>query len=89
MSSRISAFLLLAALITVSATLAAVAIAQNVHRPAPPRYCYPAASWAPAPDGLRPCVRVTRIYEDGSFTFSVSDARGTVRYTSGVGALDR
>lgn len=51
--------------------------------------CFPAAKWGPASDGLRPCVEVTRIYEDGSFTYRVSDANGTERYTSGVGALDR
>jgi hypothetical protein len=32
---------------------------------------------------------VTRVYEDGSFRFAVSDAGGTIRYTSAVGALDR
>lgn len=51
--------------------------------------CFPAAKWGPAPDAVRPCVKVTRIYEDGSFAFKVSDADGVVRYTSGVGALDR
>ncbi|HEX7246395.1 MAG TPA: hypothetical protein VF245_12620 [Solirubrobacterales bacterium] len=50
--------------------------------------CFSAAKWD-ASDGLRPCVEVTRIYEDGSFTYRVSDANGTERYTSGVGALDR
>ena len=51
--------------------------------------CFPAGKWGPARDGVRPCVKVTRIFEDGSFTFRVSDADGTERYTSGVGALDR
>lgn len=54
-----------------------------------PRQCFPAKSWGPVSDGLRPCVQVRTIYEDGSFSFAVSDANGTVRYTSGVGALDR
>jgi len=58
------------------------------HRPgsAPSaRVCFPASSWSPAPDAIRPCVRVTRLYEDGSFHFQVSDANGTVRYGGGVG----
>lgn len=51
--------------------------------------CFPAKQWGPAPDGLRPCVALRRIYEDGSFKFAVSDADGTVRYSGGVGASDR
>lgn len=54
-----------------------------------PRVCFPAAKWGPALKRYAPCVKVTRVYEDGSFSFSVSDKGGTVRYTSGVGALDR
>jgi hypothetical protein len=54
-----------------------------------PRVCFPAAKWGPAPRSGAPCVKVTRVYEDGSFQFAVSDKSGTVRYTSGVGALDR
>jgi len=54
-----------------------------------PRTCFAAKNWGPAPESVRPCVRITRVEEDGSFEFSVSDADGTVRYTSGVGALDR
>jgi hypothetical protein len=50
--------------------------------------CFPAAAWG-GNDGERPCVAVKRIYEDGSFEVAVSDANGTVRYTTGVGALDR
>lgn len=50
--------------------------------------CFPAASWD-ADQGERPCVRVLRVEEDGSFRFRVSDADGTERYVSGVGALDR
>lgn len=56
---------------------------------ASPRVCFPAAQWGPAPDSVRPCVRITRVLEDGSFTYAVSDASGTTRYTAGVGALDR
>lgn len=51
--------------------------------------CFPASSWGPAPDAERPCVEVTRVEEDGSFTYRVSDAAGTERYTAGIGALDR
>jgi hypothetical protein len=50
--------------------------------------CFPAGKWAPAPDGIRPCVRVTRVYEDGSFKAAVSDASGVVRYSLGVGVPD-
>lgn len=54
-----------------------------------PRVCFPAAKWGPAPDRYAPCVRIRRVYEDGSFRFAVSDRDGTVRYVSGIGALDR
>lgn len=54
-----------------------------------PRVCFPASHWAPAPDSIRPCVRITSVEEDGSFSYRVTDADGTTRYTSGVGALDR
>lgn len=54
-----------------------------------PRQCFLASKWGPAPDAVRPCVEVTRIFEDGSFSYRVSDADGTVRYSAGVGALDR
>jgi len=68
--------------------IGALAAAASTHHADTGR-CFPAAKWGPAADGLRPCVKVTRIYEDGSFGFRVSDANGTTRYTSGVGALDR
>jgi len=54
-----------------------------------PQVCFPVGKWGPAPDRYAPCVRIRRVYEDGSFTFAVSDHDGTVRYVSGVGALDR
>jgi hypothetical protein len=54
-----------------------------------PRVCFPAKRWGPAPKRYAPCVRVTHVSEDGSFSFAVSDKGGTVRYTSGAGALDR
>lgn len=67
--------------------IAAVAVAKRPSTPNVGR-CFPAASWD-AEQGKRPCVRVLRVEEDGSFRFRVSDADGTERYTSGVGALDR
>lgn len=53
-----------------------------------PRVCFPLRKWGPAPKRYAPCVRITRVYEDGSFSFKVADHDGTVRYTSGVGNLD-
>lgn len=50
--------------------------------------CFPAKKWD-APKGLRPCVEIRRVYEDGSFEYATKDANGTVRYTAGVGALDQ
>lgn len=49
--------------------------------------CMSARSWS-ADDGLRPCVSVRRVYEDGSFKAAVTDANGTVRYSIGVGVPD-
>lgn len=54
-----------------------------------PRVCFDVGKWGPAPDRYAPCVRIRRVYEDGSFTYAVSDHDGTVRYVNGVGALDR
>jgi len=54
----------------------------------PGRTCFSAASWD-ADDAARPCVRIVRVEEDGSFRFRAEDADGTLRYVSGVGALDR
>lgn len=54
-----------------------------------PRVCFPVGKWGPAPQGKAPCVRIRRVFEDGSFRFAVSDRDGTVRYVDGVGALDR
>ena len=54
-----------------------------------PRVCFDVGEWGPAPDRYAPCVRIRRVYEDGSFAYAVSDRDGTVRYSSGVGALDR
>jgi hypothetical protein len=53
------------------------------------RTCFPANRWGPAPQQYRPCVQISRLYEDGSFKYRVSDFNGTVRYSGGVGAEDR
>jgi hypothetical protein len=65
--------------------VASVAGATSSH---PHTVCFPAAKWD-APQRYRPCVHVGRVLEDGSFTYSVTDADGTVRYSAGVGAKDR
>jgi hypothetical protein len=47
------------------------------------RVCYPASSWAPAPDSERPCVTVEGLYEDGSGRLAFGSA-GTVKATCTV-----
>lgn len=55
------------------------------------RVCFPFGKWngGTVPYSKAPCARITRVYEDGSFKFAVSDHDGTVRYSGGVGAADR
>jgi hypothetical protein len=53
-----------------------------------PRTCFPAAKWGPAPDRLRPCARIVRVFEDGSVQLAVEDASGRVRWRATVGARD-
>jgi hypothetical protein len=81
----------LAALVVLVAAVSAVAAGHGgaVTVEHSPRVCFKASHWGPAPDAVRPCVRITGVEEDGSFSYAVSDADGTVRYTAGVGALDR
>lgn len=68
-------------------TALAVAHTPRAARPAPSeRVCFPAGKWD-ADDAVRPCARITGVYEDGSVEVAVSDADGTVRYTTGVGNL--
>lgn len=62
----------------------AAAAPQHSH-PARHGRCYPAARWAPAPDAVRPCASIARVWEDGSVTVRVQDADGVVRYTVGIG----
>lgn len=81
--------------VTVTLALVFIAVATSTALGALPplhknhRTCFPAKQWGPVADQYRPCVRIVRLYEDGSFKFAVSDADGTVRYSAGVGALDR
>lgn len=77
------------------ATVAVAASPQDVVAPAvsPHRVCFPARAWD-GEDGYRPCVRITAVEEDGSFSYSVGDAGGidaeaVERYSGSVGALDR
>lgn len=61
--------------------------------------CFPRDVWSDSNDqsvsgGIvsdvdRPCVRVTRVFEDGSFRAVVSDASGRFRYRVSIGARDR
>ncbi|HEX3241117.1 MAG TPA: hypothetical protein VHR18_13405 [Solirubrobacterales bacterium] len=50
--------------------------------------CFPAGSWDADLDD-RPCVRIVRVAEDGSFSYAVTDADGTRRYRGAIGATDR
>lgn len=43
------------------------------------RTCFAAADWGPAPDDIRPCVKL-HPREGGGVAFVVSDAGGTIRY---------
>lgn len=51
-----------------------------------PRTCFPVSKWDANP-GLRPCARVTRVFEDGSLRVQVEDADGDFRYRAGVVAV--
>lgn len=56
----------------------------------PPRFfskCFSKQSWSSGtvPVTKRPCVRITRVEEDGSFTALVASADGTDRASVGVG----
>jgi hypothetical protein len=76
-------YMMLATVLLIAGVAYGVPVSQS------PRVCYPLSRWGPAPDRYAPCVRIRKVYEDGSFQFAVSDHDGTVRYTSGVGAQDR
>lgn len=56
-----------------------------------PRVCFPRRDWSAGnvPDAYRPCARIVDVYEDGSVRVQVSDKRGTVRWSAGIGARDR
>jgi len=84
-----AAFALLACMIWAGASMATHT--QSEAPSAPSRVCFPKQDWrgGPVDDQWRPCVRVTRLFEDGSFHVQVQDANGTTRYGFGVGARDR
>jgi len=46
--------------------------------------CFSKHEWS-APDELRPCIRITGLYEDGSFEAAVGNARGDERYRVRIG----
>jgi hypothetical protein len=64
-------------------TVSTPAAHSSPERTTPERTCFSKKLWS-ADDQDRPCVRVIRVEEDGSFQASVSDANGTPRYTVGV-----
>lgn len=52
--------------------------------------CFKASEWGPAPDTIRPCVRIVgNSPEGGALRFKVSDASGVVRYTGYVNTTYR
>jgi hypothetical protein len=68
------ALLAIAAVLSVSADAA-----PRTAAPTYDRSCIGAAGWGPAPDSERPCVRVARLFEDGSGLLVQEDAAGTYR----------
>ena len=50
----------------------------------PVRKCFSAKLWS-ANDKKRPCVRILRVYEDGSSRIRVETAAGRELHTRGVG----
>lgn len=76
--------------IILCAAVLVIAIVASVSAAVPtqaPRTCFPASKWSDQ-QRFRPCVSVERVYEDGSFTFSVEDADGVQRFDGAIGALD-
>ena len=47
------------------------------------RTCFPSSAWN-ADDRERPCVAITRLYEDGSARLIVTDAEGDLRYRTSI-----
>ena len=74
---------LLAILLTVLG-LAAPPSPSHSEDPTANRVCFSKTGWS-ARDELRPCVRITRVYEDGSFDAKVENAGGDKRYEVSVG----
>jgi hypothetical protein len=78
---NITILILLAMTVAAFAIPAGAALRTAVPNDAPvgSRVCYSAASWGPAADGDRPCVRVARLYEDGSGRIVQENAEGSYR----------
>lgn len=70
----------------IMALIGAVATVAEGAAPYPTdRECASAKTWGPAPDSVRPCVRlVGNKPEGGAVRFTVSDASGVVRYSGYV-----
>jgi hypothetical protein len=79
----------IASLVVAGGASYALAVPPTTHQA--PRVCFDRDQWntGVVPASKRPCARIVRLYEDGSFKVRVSDADGTVRYSLGVGAQDR
>jgi hypothetical protein len=56
----------------------------SADRAAPARTCFPAKLWD-GNDGRRPCVRVLRVFEDGSSEQRISRANGRELWRGDVG----
>jgi hypothetical protein len=52
------------------------------------RTCFPARSWAPAPDAQRPCWTIARLHEDGSGRLVIGSANGRTIARCSVPAFD-
>jgi hypothetical protein len=50
-----------------------------------PRVCFDRERWGPVAPAHRPCLRIVRLFEDGSALLQGSDADGSHRYTVPVG----
>lgn len=72
-----------------SVGVGAALVQEPITFPSGERQCFPARSWGPAPDRIRPCVEVTHLWEDGSIRVKVTDADGRYRWTGSIGAKDR
>jgi len=81
--------LLAAAFLVAALGIAAAPSRGESDRHAAGRVCFDPDDWGPAKYRFAPCVRIAKLYEDGSFKAVVSDYGGTIRYSIGIGARDR